>query len=61
MLKVFNGIHCGRLKTIADIGEYLKINDEDVIKFLKNDKWHVIYRYYMKEDLDRLRSMIIGI
>jgi hypothetical protein len=61
MLKVFNGIHCGRLKTITDIGEYLKINDEDVIHFITNDKWHVIYRYYMKEDLDRLRSMIVGL
>jgi hypothetical protein len=59
MLKVFNGIKCGRLNSIAEIGEFMNVDDCDVIEFISNNNWMFLNKYYSKEDLDQLRAKVI--
>ena len=59
MLKVFNGIKCGRLNSISEIGEFMNVDDCDVIKFLSNNNWLFINNYYTEDELDELRAKVM--
>jgi ribosomal protein S25 len=59
MLKVLNGIKRGRLNSISEIGEFMNVDDCDVIKFLLNNNWLFINNYYTKDQLDELRAKVM--
>jgi hypothetical protein len=58
MLRVFNGIKGGWLKSINEIGVMLNVENSDVIEFLKNDKWDQINKFYSVDQLNEMRKKV---
>lgn len=58
ILEAFDGINKGYLKSVADVGVYLNIDDHDVIDFLSNDQWEFINKHYTMKELNDLRKMV---